>query len=549
MSKIVYCVTALAETSPQAVPLGAACIASAVKNSPLTKNIFEVRLASFSLEGESSSKIESEIFSCAENLFAVCFSVFVWNRTQLESLAQKIKEKFPSAVLIAGGPEVTASPLSFKNFDWTVCGEGEESVPQLLNKLFNSENKNENFEIQGIYKKGEKTNSLCQSLPPSLQSLSSPWLDGTLNPSDYCGALWELARGCPFKCSYCYESKGEKKVQYFSMERIERELEFFAEKKVPQVFVLDPTYNANKKRALEILQLIKRKSPETFFSFEARAEFIDKELAKAFASIPCSLQFGLQSMHKEVLALVNRSFDKKTFVKNIGILNREGVVFGFDLIFGLPGDTFSGFKQSVDFALSLYPNNLELFCLSVLPGTDLHDKAESLGLEWQQVPPYNVLKTKTFSQQDIEKARKFSFAADIFYNKGRAVPWFNLILFPLHVKPSVFLENFSRFLELKKNADFSFSAIQNLQLEFVLSQYKNRHLEKMIPLASDIIVLSNALSLFTAEGKESCIELHYHPDDLMSGYDIAFLSENCGKFKNRTKVFGGKNGADWKVVK
>ncbi len=113
MSKTVYCVTALAETSPQAVPLGAACIASAVKNSPLTKNIFEVRLASFSLEGGSSSKIESEIFLCAENLFAVCFSVFVWNRTQLESLARKIKEKFPSAILIAGGPEVTASPLSF----------------------------------------------------------------------------------------------------------------------------------------------------------------------------------------------------------------------------------------------------------------------------------------------------------------------------------------------------------------------------------------------------------------------------------------------------
>ena len=438
MSKIVYCITALAETSPQAVPLGAACIASAIKNSPLTKDIFEVRLASFSLENENSSKIEFEIFSCAESLFAVCFSVFVWNRVQLENLAQKIKEKFPFAILIAGGPEVTASPLSFKNFDWNVCGEGEESVPLLLNKLFSSKNKNENFDIQGVYKKGEKKKVLCRSLPPSLQGLSSPWLDRTLNPSHYCGALWELARGCPFKCSYCYESKGEKKIQYFSMERIERELEFFAEKKVPQVFVLDPTYNANKKRALEILQLIKRKSPGTFFSFEARAEFIDKELAHAFASIPCSLQFGLQSMHKEVLDLVNRSFDKKLFVRNIGILNREGVVFGFDLIFGLPGDSFSGFKQSVDFAISLYPNNLELFCLSVLPGTDLHDKAASLGLEWQQVPPYNVLRTKTFSQQDIEKARKFSFAADIFYNRGRAVPWFNLILFPLNVKPSVF---------------------------------------------------------------------------------------------------------------
>lgn len=547
MRKIVYCVTALAETSPQAVPLGAACIASAVKNSPLAKDAFEVRLASFSLEDGASSGIESEIFSCSENLFAVCFSVFVWNRNCLEILAQKIKKKFPSVFLIAGGPEVTASPFSFENFDWTVCGEGEDSVPLLLARLLNSET--EKIDIQGIHKKGGEKKSLCRSLSPSLQGLSSPWLDGTLNPSDFCGVLWELARGCPFKCSYCYESKGEKNVRYFSMERIERELEFFAEKKVPQVFVLDPTYNAGKKRALEILHLIKRKAPGIFFSFEARAEFIDRELAHAFASIPCSLQFGLQSMHENVLSTVNRTFDEKKFVRNIGILNREGVVFGFDLIYGLPGDSFSGFKQSVDFAVSLYPNNLELFCLSVLPGTDLHDKALALGLEWQKVPPYNVLKSKTFSAGEIERAREFSYAADIFYNKGMAVPWFNLIISPLRMKPSVFFENFLNFLKAKKCLELSFVQIQNMQIEFVSLLYKKHHAEKMFPVASDMIVLNNALSLFTAEGKESCVELRYHPDDLMSGCSVAFLSENCGKFKNKTKIFGGKNGADWKVIK
>jgi radical SAM superfamily enzyme YgiQ (UPF0313 family) len=56
------------------------------------------------------------------------------------------------------------------------------------------------------------------------EELTSPYLDGTLDLSKYEGALWELARGCPFKCSYCYESKGEKKVRLLPMERIEKEL-------------------------------------------------------------------------------------------------------------------------------------------------------------------------------------------------------------------------------------------------------------------------------------------------------------------------------------
>ena len=103
-------------------------------------------------------------------------------------------------------------------------------------------------------------------------------------------------------------------------------------------------------------------------------------------------------------------------------------MFGFDLIYGLPGDTLQGFKNSIDFALSLYPNNLELFCLSVLPGTALHESAPGFGLEWQSGSPYHVVNNPTFSKNDLQKAKRLSFATNIFYTKGRAVPYFNGIV-------------------------------------------------------------------------------------------------------------------------
>ena len=83
------------------------------------------------------------------------------------------------------------------------------------------------------------------------------------------------------------------------MERIEKELDLFAQKKVPQVFVLDPTYNADKSRAIQLLKMIAKKTPNTFYYFEARAEFIDRELASYFANIPCALQIGLQTAEKK----------------------------------------------------------------------------------------------------------------------------------------------------------------------------------------------------------------------------------------------------------
>ena len=153
-------------------------------------------------------------------------------------------------------------------------------------------------------------------------------------------------------------------------------------------------------------RLNRQKTPNTFYYFEARAEFIDRELAREFTKIPCALQIGLQSANEDVLKLVNRPWDKKKFLKGISILNEEGVTFGLDLIFGLPGESFGSFRDGMDFALSLYPNNLEVFCLSVLPGTDLFDRAEGLGLEWEKDPPYHVIKNKQFSIEDMKKAEE-----------------------------------------------------------------------------------------------------------------------------------------------
>ena len=155
-------------------------------------------------------------------------------------------------------------------------------------------------------------------LPCNPEVLSSPYLDGTIDVAKYGGALWELARGCPFKCSYCYESKGEKKVSYFPLERLEKEIELFAKKNISQVFVLDPTYNASKERAIKMLKIIEKKAPGMFFYFEARAEFIDRELAQAFSRVPCALQIGLQSADEAVLKNVHRTLDKKKFIRNIG---------------------------------------------------------------------------------------------------------------------------------------------------------------------------------------------------------------------------------------
>lgn len=611
MQKVI-CTTLLVETSPQGLPLGAACIASSIKADSRTKRQFSVSLIDFSLEEQEivlakqnggdyavSALLASRLASKKPDF--VCFSVYVWNRVILEKTCLELKKLLPNCVCISGGPEVTANPLSFHSFDFMIAGQGERAMVDLLAHLSeekpqitqitqisgngcaqeittdcNSENDNEAtgfaFGVQGVYRSdpphpvGHVEIIRACPLPPDVTA--SPYLDGTLDVAKYGGALWELARGCPFKCSYCYESKGEKKIAYFPMERLEKEIELFAKKNISQVFVLDPTYNASKERAIKMLKIIEKKAPGMFFYFEARAEFIDRELARAFARIPCCLQIGLQSANPEVLKNVHRTLDKKKFEKNIGFLNEEGVTFGFDLIYGLPGDNFNGFCESIDFALGLYPNNLELFCLSVLPGTDLHDAAKGFGLEWESQPPYHVLRTPQFSEKDLAKAEKLALATNLFYTKGRAVAWFNSILYVLREKPSEFLKGFTNYIEsgfLSSEQKSKFAStgsirdwsaeknstqIEELQIAFIQKKFREKHKERFLPAAEDLIRIHSALGRCTFDGTESTFSTHYHPDDVMSEYgtDIEFFTENCGKQKSKVKVFVGENGADWRTV-
>ena len=542
----VICTTLLIEKSPQALPLGAACIATAIKHDTNLKDFCEVSLKAFCLEDKdfpedkiiAADYISEKLIEKAENCKGAifCFSCFVWNVGILETAAKSLREK--GFVCIAGGPEITAHPSFYKGFDYIVSGEGEISVPLLIKKI---------IQLQ-------KSDKIIISKSPELECMTSPYLDGMIDPSEYGGVLWELARGCPFKCAYCYESKGEKTVRLFPMEKIKAELDLFAKKKVPQVFVLDPTYNVNKKRAIELLRLIASKTPDTFYYFEARAEFIDRELAREFTRIPCALQIGLQSANEETLKLVNRPFDKKKFIRGLTVLNEEGVTFGLDLIYGLPGESFGSFREGIDFAVSMLPNNLEIFCLSVLPGTELADIADSLGLDYKKEPPYHVIKTKLFSCEDMEKARKIAASCSYFYNSGRAVSWFNAVCRVLKMKASkifeIFYQKNTMLCENVCNCECNHADIEKVQLHFLKEIFNERGMMKYIHVVEDIVKFYGAISRTTATGKGEVVVLNYNAEYVASEYasDIRWFYENIKPQKCKIQTFINHGVADFRFV-
>jgi hypothetical protein len=323
-----------------------------------------------------------------------------------------------------------------------------------------------------------------------LDLIPSPYLAGLLPSSRYRGVLWQLSRGCDFACSFCFDQKGVQGVRRFSLERLAGELDWFIRNRVTQVFVLDSTFNRDMKRAKEILRLIAKVAPHIHFHFEVRSEFIDPEMARQFAHVNCSLQIGLQSADPQVHQGVRRIFNPDDFVAKAGQLNQAGAIFGFDLIYGLPGDTLRGFEKSLDFALALYPNHLDIFPLAVLPGTDLAGRADELGLDRLPGPPYTLRGTSTFSAADMGAAARLALACDIFYSRGKAVAWFNSVLAPLHSTPAAFLKGFGCWLAerhagMVTEADFSDEQIWQMQRDYLIQLATGRRFKKLLPAVLD----------------------------------------------------------------
>ncbi len=521
-------VSLAARDSPEALPLGAACIAAAVKAAASRPGSALATLECVLVDaglGESPESLAARVLATGAGL--VGFSVYSWNRDTFAATAHRLRGAAGGLLLFAGGPETGPDPqglMAEADLDFIVAGEGEGGAVLALRAILGG---GALASVPGLVLPGSGSGPAPIHVEePS--SLASPWLLGTLDPAD-CGGdvIWELSRGCPFRCAYCYESKGASGSRPFPMERIEAELDLFVRSGVSYIFVLDPTFDADAKRAALLLDLFRAKAPWMRWKFEVRAELLDKGLIRRFAALDCSLQIGLQSARRETLETAGRpGFDRGAFARTAAMLGAAGVSFGLDLIYGLPGDSLRDFEEGLDFALGLEPNHLDLFPLALLPGTSFFDRAGELGLVAELHPPYLVTATRELPAGDLARAAALARSCDRFYSTGRAMAWFLAALRPLKTRPSVFLRGFSDWLG-GRGADASGmggeayppsmepNAISAEQLGYLGERYRSAGLESLLPALNDLVRLHTAWGLALAEGEESTLDLTYDPEEVL----------------------------------
>jgi len=433
--------------SEQAVPLAAGCLKSCLPP--------ELQKRTKLIDLFPETGVDSMCRQLLDlNPAIIAFPLYVWNRNQILLITKRLRQQRPDLVLLAGGPEASAdchNVITDGSLDGVIRGEGEASFAELIMKL------NAGTSTHGVAgflpASPSQTTTPTVAVCPDLSTLASPWLSGQLPLQENCGVLWEVARGCQFNCAFCYDAKGHQGVRPLPLDRLKKELHLFTQQQVSQVWVLDSTFNAPPGRGKQLLQMLIEQAPQIHYHIEAKADFLDVEIITLLSQLNCSVQIGLQSATPNVLKPLHRNFSPQQMEQRLKQMSIAGITFGLDLIYGLPGDNHAGFAKSLDFALRQQPNQVDIFPLAVLPGTEMFKQQQKFGIQSDFHPPYLLQSNTTYSEQDMRKSGLLAAATDIFYNRGRAVGFFLPLCNALKFSPSKFLYQFSEWLGSHKHID------------------------------------------------------------------------------------------------
>lgn len=301
------------------------------------------------------------------------FSIYVWSTPCLVEVARRIKRLRPDTMIVFGGPSARTALFDLPAYasagsylDGVVSVDGEAIFPEIAR--LPALTRRGLSTVPGLHlpKDGGGWTHTGPRPQLTLDDIPSPFQLDLMPPQSV--AYLETYRGCPLGCRFCEWGAKETSKAVFSTDYIARELEAFARMNSPAVFLLDAGLNLNAQGFRNLVAADARVGMlrRTKFWAEIYPTLVRDEHLEFLSRVGASyLGVGLQSIDERVLKLHDRPFDRDRFERNVRALARVTTT-ELQIIFGLPGDSPAGFRETLEFSRSFGVGVRAYHCL-VLP--------------------------------------------------------------------------------------------------------------------------------------------------------------------------------------
>jgi radical SAM superfamily enzyme YgiQ (UPF0313 family) len=398
---------------------------------------FDVRYVEF----ENSDNLDNMVdVISAWHPDLVGFSMNIWNRDATLHVLEQLKKTDPNMKMMVGGQEVSHSVVDYLEktpaMDYLIDGEGELPFLQFLDAWDPTQKCLK--DPVGVTGLRYRSNGLVVSngpsdIVPSLDDIPSPILAGLVDPQKkyQLGVMLEGARGCPFKCSFCFEGGRKIKVRTTSIERLDQEATVMANMGATYFHIMDPILcNSDPERLGGLTSIFERltaQNPRIVTSVEAYAHQVTPDVAN-FLKRFTIVDVGLQTAHPETARAIHRPWRPEKFKTGLAHLRNAQVPYNLYLICGLPFETLLSYIRGIREVLKERPTRIFLNELCILNGTELRKRSHEYGYVFDASPPYTLRVSKWMTGRELKIAEVISKIVEKQYNlSAKAVhttaPW------------------------------------------------------------------------------------------------------------------------------
>ncbi|MDD5697606.1 MAG: B12-binding domain-containing radical SAM protein [Victivallaceae bacterium] len=341
---------------------------------------------------------------------------YIFNLELLLEVGAELKKRHDRLQIFLGGPCFLGNNEAFLRRHAFIAGvmRGDESsLPDLLRGTdFGRVAGLGYLDEQNCYRDNRTAH-----YPGELDALPSPYQLGLIQGGK---PFYQLAtsRGCDGACTFC-TSAATPGIRYHSLARVKADLQALQIAGYREIRLTDRTFNADSRRAAELLRMFREEFPELRFHLEIHPGRITPEILEQLAKTSrgrLHLEAGVQSFAPAVLKRIRRpAATAKTEAGLLELVGFGNLEVHTDLLAGLPGQTLNSLLRDVNKLLELAPDEIQLELLKLLPGTALRSQPPP-GLEYSPEPPWQVTRTAEMSGEDLKTAALFARVLDCWYN-------------------------------------------------------------------------------------------------------------------------------------
>lgn len=336
----------------------------------------------------------------------------------------KIVKKFDSQIpVVWGGVHPTLLPrqtLEEDFIDVIVEKEGEETF---LNFLEAFRNKEHLKKVKGIY---FKENGCIKYTGPGsfikdLDILPMPAWDLLGDVKKYIGGRGPMgisintSRGCPFRCTYCYNTVFNKGRGWrgLSAKRVVEQIEYLVNTyNIKFINFLEDNFTANVNRVHKICNLLVERGNPIKWECESRVG-LSKETLEKMKSAGCEyIGFGVESGSPRMLEFIKKEIRLEEVIKTFQFCREVGIKPMIYLMYGFPVETIEDIKASLNLLKKIDYYECDTMIYRPYPGTELHDFCVDRRLF---TPPQKLIEWVSLSDQHDSVNSVSNLSEDLYW--------------------------------------------------------------------------------------------------------------------------------------